>query len=236
MSGRILGAEALLRWDDPELGSVSPGRFIPVAEASGQILPLGEWVIETACQQIAAWNAIGLSLQISINLSVYQFMQKDLVNKILSACERYHCPEHLLELEITESAAMQSPELANQQLTALANAGFSLALDDFGTGYSSLARLGKLQVRKLKIDRSFIVEIPGNPMYETLVRSTISMGNEMGMKLVAEGVETEEQRAFLAKHGCTAYQGWLFSKAVPGDAFLKLVQQVNHEEGVLEMN
>lgn len=236
VSGRILGAEALLRWDDPELGSVSPGRFIPVAEASGQILPLGEWVIETACQQIAAWNAIGLSLQISINLSVYQFMQKDLVNKILSACERYHCPEHLLELEITESAAMQSPELANQQLTALANAGFSLALDDFGTGYSSLARLGKLQVRKLKIDRSFIVEIPGNPMYETLVRSTISMGNEMGMKLVAEGVETEEQRAFLAKHGCTAYQGWLFSKAVPGDAFLKLVQQVNHEEGVLEMN
>ncbi len=237
-TGRILGAEALLRWDDPELGSVSPGRFIPVAEASGQILPLGEWVIETACAQIAAWHAIGLSLPIAINLSIFQFRQEDLAQKIKSACERHHCPAHLLELEITESAAMQSPELANHQLNTLAQAGFSLALDDFGTGYSSLARLGKLQVNKLKIDRSFIVEVPGNPMYETLVRTTISLGNEMGMQLVAEGVETEAQRAFLAKNGCSAYQGWLFSKAVPAGEFLELVQRSpraplrTHEERV----
>lgn len=230
VSGRIIGAEALLRWDDPELGSVSPGRFIPVAEASGLILPLGDWVIDTACRQIAAWNAIGLPLQVSINLSVYQFRQQDLVQRIQSACERHHCPAHLLELEITESAAMQSPELANQQIMALSGAGFSLALDDFGTGYSSLARLGKLQVHKLKIDRSFIVEIPGNPMYEALVRSTISMGAEMGMKLIAEGVETEAQRVFLARHGCTAYQGWLFSKAIPADNFLELVQKVNQQQ------
>lgn len=222
-TGRILGAEALLRWDDPELGSVSPGRFIPVAESSGLILPLGDWVLETACKQIAAWHAMGIALPISINLSLYQFRQEDLVEKIKSACQRHQCPAHLLELEITESAAMQSPELTNQQLTMLASAGFSLALDDFGTGYSSLARLGQLRVHKLKIDRSFIVETPGNPMYETLVRTTIGLGNELGMQVVAEGVETEAQRAFLQSHGCAAYQGWLFSKAVPATAFLALV-------------
>lgn len=227
-SGRIVGAEALLRWNDPVLGHVSPARFIPVAEASGQILPLGAWVIDTACRQIAEWHAKGLSLQVSINLSAYQFRQKDLVHQIQSACERHQCPAHLLELEITETAAMQSPELANQQIMKLASAGFSIALDDFGTGHSSLARLGKLQVHKLKIDRSFIVEVPGNPMYETLVRTTISLGNEMGMKLIAEGVETESQRAFLAKNGCMAYQGWLFSKALPASDFFKMVQQLQN--------
>ena len=226
-SGRIIGAEALLRWNDPELGSVSPGRFIPVAEASGQILPLGEWVLETACKQIAQWHEMGISLPVAINLSPYQFRQQGIVEKIQSTCARYRCPVHLLELEITESAAMQSPELTNQQLSKLAQAGFSLALDDFGTGHSSLARLGRLQVHKLKIDRSFIVEIPGDKMYETLVRTTISLCHEMGMQLVAEGVETEAQREFLERNGCFAYQGWLFSKAVPAQAFLALVQSVN---------
>lgn len=233
-TGRIIGAEALLRWDDPELGPVSPGRFIPVAEASGQILPLGEWVLETACRQIAQWHAMGMDLQVSINLSPYQFRQEDLVQKIRSACERHHCPVHLLELEITESAAMQSPELTNYQLCTLAQAGFSLALDDFGTGYSSLARLGRLHVNKLKIDRSFIVEIPGSKMYETLVRTTISLGQEMGMQLIAEGVETEAQRQFLEANGCFAYQGWLFSKAVPADEFVGLVQKVNGGRELLQ--
>lgn len=233
-TGRIIGAEALLRWTDPELGVVSPSRFIPVAEASGQILPLGEWVLETACQQVAHWHALGIDLPVSINLSPYQFRQEDMVEKIKTTCERFGCPVHLLELEITESAAMQSPELMNHQLSTLAGAGFSLALDDFGTGHSSLARLGRLQVHKLKIDQSFIVEIPGSKMYETLVRTTISLGHEMGMQLVAEGVETEAQRQFLETNGCFAYQGWLFSKALPASDFLKLVQTANTKKEPLE--
>lgn len=218
-TGRIVSAEALLRWTDAELGAVPPDRFIPVAEASGLILPIGEWVLETACRQIAEWQAQGLDLPVAINLSPYQFRQPDLVRRIQETCQRHGCSANRLELEITETAAMQSPELTQRQFAALADAGFSLALDDFGTGYSSLARLGQLRVHKLKIDRSFIVEIPGQAMYETLVRTTIRLGQEMGMSLVAEGVETEAQRSFLAAHGCTAYQGWLFSKALPADVF-----------------
>ena len=233
-TGRIVGAEALLRWNDPQLGSVSPARFIPVAEASGQILPLGDWVIDAACRQIAAWHAKGIHLPISVNLSIYQFRQEELVEKIKAACKRHGCPAHLLELEITESAAMQSPEMTNHQLDCLAKAGFTLALDDFGTGYSSLARLGKLPVHKLKIDRSFIVEVPGNAMYESLVRTTISLGHEMGMCLVAEGVETEAQRAFLERNGCATYQGWLFSKAISAEAFENLVRSATPQPTLLD--
>lgn len=223
-TGRIIGAEALLRWTDAELGAVRPDQFIPVAEASGLILPLGDWVLETACRQIAEWQAQGLDLPVAINLSPYQFRQPDLVQRIQETCWRHGSPVNRLELEITETAAMQSPEITQQQCAALADAGFSLALDDFGTGYSSLARLGRLRVNKLKIDRSFIVETPGHAMYETLVRTTIRLGQEMGMSLVAEGVETEAQRLFLAEHGCAAYQGWLFSKAIPAEAFGRLLK------------
>lgn len=223
VTGRIVGAEALLRWTDAELGAVPPDRFIPVAEASGLILPIGEWVLETACRQIAAWQGQGLDLPVAINLSPYQFRQPDLVQKIQAACQRHGCPVNRLELEITETTAMLSPELTQCQVTALADAGFSLALDDFGTGYSSLSRLGQWRVHKLKIDRSFIAQTPGNAMYETLVRTTIRLGQEMGMSLLAEGVETEAQRSFLAEHGCNTYQGWLFSKALPAEAFEHLL-------------
>ena len=165
-----------------------------------------------------------MSLPVAINLSPYQFRQPDLIEKIQAVCSLHRCPPHLLELEITESAAMLSPELTSQQLIGLAKAGFTIAIDDFGTGHSSLARLGRWKVHKLKIDRSFIVEIPGDPMYETLVRTTIRFATDMGFKLVAEGVETESQREFLANYGCEAFQGWLFSKALPAEEFLKLVR------------
>lgn len=224
-TGSIIGAEALLRWCDEELGWVAPDRFIPVAEASGQILPLGDWVLDRACMQISAWEKMGMSLPVAINLSPYQFRQPDLIEKIQAVCSLHRCPPHLLELEITESAAMLSPELTSQQLIGLAKAGFTIAIDDFGTGHSSLARLGRWKVHKLKIDRSFIVEIPGDPMYETLVRTTIRFATDMGFKLVAEGVETESQREFLANYGCEAFQGWLFSKALPAEEFLKLVRK-----------
>lgn len=220
---RILGAEALLRWDDGELGPVSPARFIPIAEESGLILPLGDWVIDAACRQIAAWRAQGIELPVAVNLSVHQFMQTDLVGKIRAACARHGCPPHLLELEITESAAMQSPELTRRQLAMLAEAGFAIALDDFGTGHSSLGRLALLPVGKLKIDRSFVADVPGSPSHETILRAAIGLAHELGMKLVAEGVETEAQRNFLRHHGCSIYQGWLFSKAVPAERFAALV-------------
>ena len=225
LSGRMVGVEALLRWNDAELGPVSPARFIPVAEASGLILPLGDWVLDHACRQVTEWHTMGIALPMAVNLSPYQFRQTDLVKNIQVACARHGCPVELLELEITESAAMQSPELTTRQLQALTEAGFSVALDDFGTGHSSLARLGQLHVDKLKIDRSFIEQVPGHPQYESLVRMTIGLARELGMQLVAEGVETDAQRQFLVEHGCAVYQGWLFSKAVPASAIVDLLSE-----------
>lgn len=230
-SQRILGAEALLRWVDAELGPVSPARFIPIAEESGLILPLGNWVLDAACRQIATWRAQGLELPVAVNLSVHQFRQADLVGKIRAACARHGCPVQLLELEITESAAMQSPEFTRRQLAMLAEAGFPIALDDFGTGQSSLGRLALLPVGKLKIDRSFVAAVPGNPTHETILRATIGLARELGMKLVAEGVETEAQRRYLLDHGCTVYQGWLFSKAVPAERLAALVRKQRVEIG-----
>lgn len=225
VTGDIVGAEALIRWNDSELGPVGPDRFIALAEMSGLILPLGEWVLDHACQQIGMWYAEGLALKIAVNLSPQQLLQDDLQQSIVDACKRHGCPVHLLELEITESTAMQAPELTDPILAALAREGFSLALDDFGTGHSSLSRISRLSVTKLKIDRSFIVDMAENPLNETLVRMMINLGSEMGMRVVAEGVETQQQRDMLATLGCHTYQGWLFSKALPPERFLDLCKE-----------
>ena len=213
-TGSIIGAEALLRWNDSELGSVSPARFIPIAESSGLILPLSDWVLEVACQQISAWERAGTPLRIAVNFSAQQFRQGNLPEKVRATLARCGASPHLLEIEITESIAMTHPDLARTQLDALVNLGCSVALDDFGTGYSSLAYLKALPVTILKIDRGFIKDIPNDPNDVKISRSIIALAHSLGLQIVAEGVESATQLEFLQSHGCEMYQGWHFSKAL----------------------
>jgi diguanylate cyclase (GGDEF)-like protein len=214
VSGVIVGAEALLRWHDPVLGDVSPSRFIPVAEATGLILPLSDWVLETACTQIAAWTAAGTPLRVAVNFSAQQFRLLDLPEKVRAVLERTGAQAQWLDIEITETVAMTQPEQAHKQLEALVALGCSVALDDFGTGYSSLSYLKSLPVSKLKIDKSFMDGIPDDANDATISRAIIALAHSLGLTLVAEGVETDAQLAFLREHACEAYQGWLFAKAL----------------------
>lgn len=213
-TGEIVGCEALLRWQDDELGEVSPARFIPVAESTGLILPIGDWVIETACQQIAIWASVGTPLKVAINLSPHQLRQSKLAGKIRQVLEATGASPNLLEIEITETAAMESTELAQQQLSELGSLGIGIALDDFGTGFSSLGYLKALPITKLKIDQSFVKDLPGDDSDTSIVRTIIGLAKSLNLMLVAEGVETDGQRRFLRQHGCEVCQGWLFSKAV----------------------
>jgi diguanylate cyclase (GGDEF)-like protein/PAS domain S-box-containing protein len=214
-TGAIVGAEALLRWHDPVLGPVAPDRFIPVAEATGLILPLSDWVLETACRQIAAWTQAGTPLQVAVNFSAQQFRKRNLHEQVGAALARTGAQARWLTIEITESVAMTQPEQAQEQLNALVALGCQVALDDFGTGYSSLAYLKALPVNKLKIDKRFMDGIPGDTNDIAISRAIIALAHSLGMTLVAEGVETDAQLDFLRQHGCEMYQGWLFSKAIP---------------------
>lgn len=216
-SGDIVGAEALLRWHDDVLGEVSPARFIPLAESTGLILPLSDWVLDTACRQIATWASQGMPLRVAVNLSAHQFRQGQLPERVRVALALSGAPAHLLEIEITESVAMMHPALAREQLEALVAMGCSVALDDFGTGYSSMAYLKALPVSTIKIDRGFIQDIPHDQSDAQISRSIIALAHGLGLSVVAEGVETEAQRGFLASHGCEVYQGWLFARAMPAD-------------------
>ena len=216
-TGAIVGAEALLRWNDSLLGDVSPARFIPVAESTGLILPLSDWVLETACKQIAAWSRQGMPLRVAVNFSAHQFRQGNLPGKVSAALQRTGAAPHLLEVEITESIAMTHPVLAREQLDALVALGCRVALDDFGTGYSSLAYLKALPVAILKIDRGFIKDIPSDLSDMKISRSIIALAHSLGLQIVAEGVETDHQLGFLRNHGCETYQGWLFAKALEAD-------------------
>ena len=210
----ILGVEALLRWQDAVLGDVSPARFIPVAESTGLILPISTWVLETACQQIAAWNLAGTPVTVAVNFSAQQFRQGNVVDQVAAVLQGTGAPARLLEIEITESIAMEHPDLAHDQLSALVALGCTVALDDFGTGYSSLSYLKTLPVSVLKIDRIFIKDIPGGLDDEKICRAIIALAHSLEMTLVAEGVETDAQLAFLRNYGCEAYQGWLFARAM----------------------
>jgi diguanylate cyclase (GGDEF)-like protein/PAS domain S-box-containing protein len=222
-TGAVVGAEALLRWHDPVLGHVSPARFIPLAEATGLILPLSDWVLQTACEQIAQWSRAGMPLRIAVNFSAHQFRQRNMPEKVRDALLRSGAEAHLLEIEITESAAMAHPEQAREQLNSLVTLGCSVALDDFGTGYSSLAYLKALPVSKIKISQAFMSGLPHDEGDASISRAVIAMAHSMGMTLVAEGVEKPVQLEFLRDYGCEVYQGWLFAKAMPAD---ELVQRV----------
>ncbi|GAB1393528.1 hypothetical protein MASR1M60_16910 [Rhodocyclaceae bacterium] len=216
-AGTICGVEALIRWRHPVRGLVSPLDFIPLAEETGLIEPIGAWVLDEACRQLAAWRAAGITnLNMAINLSAHQLRSPDLINLVgLTLCRHALC-ENDIELEITESVAMNNPERAIGQLHALRTLGVRLAIDDFGTGYSSLAYLKNLPIQTLKLDRSFVRDIETDANDAAICAATIMLAHTLGLEVVAEGIETEAQRYFLASvHHCDQLQGYLFGKPEP---------------------
>ncbi len=225
-TGRVVGAEALLRWQHPELGAVSPAEFIPVAESSGLILPIGEWVIRTAVMQLSQWMRAGLPpITMAVNLSAVQFRRADLPALISSILQEAGVPAHWLELELTEGVAMTNPQGAVAVMNDLHQRGVRMSIDDFGTGYSSLSYLKKFQVYKLKIDQSFVRDITDDPDDKAIVAAIISMASSLGMQTIAEGVETEGQLAFLKDRGCTEVQGYYFSQPLPAPGFEHFMRQ-----------
>ena len=229
-TGEILGAEALLRWTHPELGPISPAEFIPMAERNGLILPIGEWVIRTAVQQLAEWMARGMApITMAVNLSAVQFRHADLPALISRILTDAALPPHLLELELTESVAMTHPQVAIAVMNDLHERGVRMSIDDFGTGYSSLSYLKRFQVYKLKIDQSFVRDITEDPDDKAIVGAIISMASSLGLKTIAEGVETEDQLHFLRDRGCNEAQGYYFSRPLPALAFENYVRQAAHQ-------
>jgi diguanylate cyclase (GGDEF)-like protein len=223
-SGRVIGCEALIRWQDPKEGLIPPVRFIPFAEENGLIVPIGDWVIETACQQARKWIDEGLPpLVMAVNLSARQLWQTDLAERIGLILERTGLSAEHLELELTESMIMGHETQAEQQLGALRAMGIRLAIDDFGTGYSSLAYLKNLPVEVLKIDRSFVKDIPHDRNDMEITAGIVALSRNLKLTVLAEGVETSEQLAFLKEQGCTRYQGYLFSRALPCEEFEQLL-------------
>ncbi|HEX4858435.1 MAG TPA: EAL domain-containing protein [Usitatibacteraceae bacterium] len=220
-SGRVVAAEALLRWADPQRGLIPPDQFIPVAEDTGLILPIGDWVLRSACENVVAWHAAGIGpISVAVNLSPRQFKSADLIDSVEAALRAYRCAPAMLEVEITESTIMVNPELALTTMNRLRALGIALSVDDFGTGYSSLGRLRNFPVSKLKIDRAFVQEIRSGTRDENIVDMIVVLARKLGMRTVAEGVETAEQAAFLESLGCDEYQGYLFSKPLPAQEFM----------------
>ncbi|MBD3634920.1 MAG: EAL domain-containing protein [Methylophaga sp.] len=212
-TGHCSGAEALLRWQHPEHGLISPDDFIPIAEETGLIIPIGEWVLGQACLQARLWQDAGMvDFRVSVNLSRRQLEQAGLPATLRQILHETGCPPQLLELEITESSTMSHPEQAIVRLNALHEMGIGLALDDYGTGYSSLAYLKRFPLDRMKIDRSFVEGIPDDSDDVAIVQTTIVMARQLRLKVVAEGVETSAQRAFLKALGCDEIQGYLFAK------------------------
>ena len=224
-SGRIVGAEALLRWLQPSLGWVSPADFIPVAEDSGLIVRLTQWVLHQACEQAQAWRVMGLPpLCVSVNISAIDFRQRDFVDNLAAILKQTGLPPTQLELEITESVLMQNTDDTVDTLTKIKAMGVRLALDDFGTGYSSLSYLRRFPIDVLKIDQSFVRGLNVNNQDEQLISAIIGLGKSLDLKIIAEGVETVEQLNFLRSQQCEEVQGYLFSRAVPSKDFAQLLQ------------
>ncbi|MFN7724924.1 MAG: putative bifunctional diguanylate cyclase/phosphodiesterase [Rubrivivax sp.] len=212
--GVLVGAEALIRWRDPELGEVSPARFIPVAEDSGFIVAIGDWVLSQAVRQAALWHESGREVPIAVNVSALQFQQAQFVERVASVLAVSGLPPRLLELELTESILVHDADEALQRLHALARLGVQLSIDDFGTGYSSLSYLKRFPIGKLKIDRSFVKGLPDDDSDVGIVSAILQMARALGMKVIAEGVETETQRQFLKDAGCDEFQGFLYAPAL----------------------
>jgi diguanylate cyclase (GGDEF)-like protein/PAS domain S-box-containing protein len=225
-SGNIVATEALVRWNHPQLGQIGPTRFIPVAEESGLIVPLGEWVLRQACMQLLQWREQGIEPpRMVVNLSPRQFRQKHLLRNFYRVLSETGVDPHWLGLEITESVIMDNPEISIGILNQLKTLGFELSLDDFGTGYSSLSYLKRLPIDKLKIDQSFVRDITTDKDDGAMVAAIIVMAHQMNIVVVAEGVETAGQLALLREHGCDEYQGYYFSRPLPADALYPLLKQ-----------
>ncbi|MEQ1599231.1 MAG: EAL domain-containing protein, partial [Methylotenera sp.] len=224
----------LIRWLHPEHGLVSPFNFIPLAEETGLIIPIGQWVLETACAQLKAWqlNKLTCDLTLSINVSAKQFHQVNFVDQVQNSIHKYAINPKLLKLELTESILLESIDDTIIIMNALKKVGIRFSLDDFGTGYSSLQYLKRLPLTQLKIDQSFVRDIVIDSNDKAIVRTIIAMAQSMEMEVIAEGVETDEQRQLLFNKGCKKYQGYLFGKPVPIEVFeAQLKQSTSRFEG-----
>ena len=226
--GRLIGAEALIRWLSPDQGMISPAQFIPLAEESGLILLLGQWVLDTACAQLKAWShdVYTRALRLSVNVSARQFHQPDFVKHVRQSLLASGADPARLKLELTESVVLDNVDIVVSRMRQMNALGVGFALDDFGIGYSSLSYLKRLPLDQVKIDQSFVRDIPGDPNDVAIVRAILAMSHSLGLDVIAEGVETEEQRDFLAQHNCQGYQGYLFSKPLPIEEFEQFATRV----------
>ena len=225
LTGKLIGLEALVRWLHPELGLLLPTKFIPLAEDTGLILPLGRWVLQTACRQIAEWHKADLYPgRIAVNLTGNQLKNDKVIPTIEQILEENSCQPDWLELEITESVIMEQNGCSFDILQQLKDHGIELAIDDFGTGYSSLAHLKRLPVSRLKIDRSFIRDIPQDASNKAIARAVIAMGKSMGLRVIAEGVETMEQKAFLTLERCDEIQGFIDGPPLPAEQMTAILR------------
>jgi EAL domain-containing protein (putative c-di-GMP-specific phosphodiesterase class I) len=223
--GCLIGAEVLVRWQHPTEGLIPPNQFIPLAEETGLIVPLGEWVLLQACIQSARWQASGLPpITLAVNISPRQFRQQDLAQVVQAVLSETGVPAAALELELTEGALLDQGMEAENTLRELKQLGVTLAIDDFGTGYSSLAYLKRFPIDRLKIDQSFVRDISDSANDGELVSTIIAMARNLRLQVLAEGVETRTQLDFLIDRGCDAYQGYLFSRPVPAEAFEVLMR------------
>lgn len=223
----LIGAEALIRWNHPEHGMLSPGMFIPIAEESGLILPIGAWVVKEAVKEASRWKqkSGGIDIRLSVNISARQFRYEDLLLMLEEAVKDHHFQPFFLDLELTESVIMEDPAKATELLRNLKEKGFSLAMDDFGTGYSSLSYLRRFPFDMIKIDKSFIDDLGKNRETEAIVSAILDLGRAVGMRLIAEGVETHEQLEFLRSRNCEEIQGYLYSRPLKAADFLRFLEE-----------
>ncbi|WP_321416819.1 EAL domain-containing protein [uncultured Desulfobacter sp.] len=228
-SQTIIGMEALLRWQHPKLGLIPPARFIQLAESSGLIVPIGDWVLHTACKQNKTWQDAGMAqVCVSVNVSPRQFHEEDLPERVAKALEVSGLEACYLELELTESLVMKDPQQAVETMNKLNDMGVQLSIDDFGTGYSSLSALKRFPVTRLKIDRSFVNELPGSLEDSSIAEAVISLGHSLNLKVIAEGVEELQQVEFLSNHACDEIQGYYFSRPIPAGEFEQFLQTLNN--------
>jgi len=228
-SGQIIAAESLLRWQSPELGLVNPTEFIPIAESTGLIIPIDQWVLQNVCQQIKIWHDVGINyLTMTVNLSVIEFHQPDLIKKITDYLAKNQLEPQYLEIELTESMIMQDINSAIATMNKLQSLGLRIAIDDFGTGYSSLIYLKNLPINTLKIDRYFIHNVGIDNQKSAITKALIEMAHNLNMRVVAEGVETEEELHFLRHHHCDSMQGFLFSRPLPAAEFENFLWSNRH--------
>jgi EAL domain-containing protein (putative c-di-GMP-specific phosphodiesterase class I) len=224
-SRTAVGAEALIRWRHPERGLIAPGEFIGAAETSGLIEPIGLWVLRNACAQVRAWNRTGHdSLRMAINLSARQFLDPDLMAHVVEAINDHGISPAQLEIELTETAAMVDHDHTRRLFTSLRDIGVSIAIDDFGTGFASMSYLRTLPFDKLKIDREFVTNVHKIPQNQAICGALIELSKGLGLKVLAEGTESEEEVRYLVEHGCSLFQGFYFSRPVPGKEFTGLLE------------